>query len=124
MNLSGIRTRDDFVKFLSAFEPIKNRDINDLAAAADWFVAMSEARQVFDMLDIKDVAYMFLNGIPAISDDPEQAHKDFWGTLFEEVDDFYATGENDKAIAISKSVELDIMYMLLNHFNGENEHPD
>jgi hypothetical protein len=124
MNLSDIRTRDDFIKLLSTWEPIKDQGITDLPAAADWFVAMSEARQVFDMLDIKDVAYMFLVGMPAISDDPEQAHKHFWGVLFEEVDDFYAAGENGKAIAASKSVEQDIMYMLLNHFNGENEHPD
>jgi hypothetical protein len=124
MNLSDIRTRDDFIKLLSTWEPIKDQGITDWPAAADWFVAMSDARQVFDMLDIKDVAHMFLDGMSAISDDPEQAHKDFWGALFEEVDNFYAAGENDKAIALSKSVELDIMYMLLNHFNGENEHPD
>lgn len=88
MDIKDIRTRDDFIVFLNEnyADQAYDEDDGGTPAQADWFICIVNARMVFDSYNTKDIAAMFLDGVPAVKDDPEKAHDEFWATFFEEVD--------------------------------------
>lgn len=48
---------------------------------------------MLEAFSTKDMANMLLEGISGIESDPESAHKEFWGTFFEDVE-FIRSGED------------------------------
>lgn len=88
MDIKDIRTRNDFIVFLNEnyADQAYDEDDGGMPALADWFICYVNATMVFDSYRTKDVAAMFLDGVPAVKDDPEKAHKEFWESFFEEVD--------------------------------------
>ena len=80
MKLKNIRTGIDLRTYLEAH--VEDDVTND---TIEWFVAMSDAALIGDCFSRKDMASMFLDGIPAIKDNPK-AIDDFIGTFFEDYD--------------------------------------
>lgn len=87
MEIIDIRTRDDFIEYLKEnVVGLKEASDEKLAGTADWFICVVNARLVFDSYNTKDMASLFLDGITPVKSNPIGAHREFWNTLFEDVD--------------------------------------
>jgi len=87
MELKNVRTRDDFIAYLKARKDITKKDLTDgsYGDAVDWFVAVVNAKMVFDSYSTKDLAWIFLKGVTPIDNHPEEV-ADFLASYFEEAD--------------------------------------
>lgn len=119
VELKDIRTYSDLEVYFRTFlkeEEIgidKNGRYDD---AIYWFVAMQEAESLAENYSKKDIAHLFLNGIPAINHNPE-AVTDWLEICFENV--YYARqeGEDEEADELEKEVTDDLREKICSHFN-------
>lgn len=115
MQLKDIRTRSNFIDFLQehSFElEIKDEDYGEVA---DWFLAMQEARMTHDF-DAKDMAHMFMSGVVGIQQDPEKAHADWWGSMWEDVDWARDEDDDEGAAELEEEIALELEGALREHF--------
>jgi hypothetical protein len=119
MKLKDIRTRSNFIEFLQehSFElEIKDEDYGEVA---DWFLAMQEARMTHDF-DTKDMAHMFLSGVVGIQQDPEKAHADWWGSMWEDVEWLRESGNDEDAAMEEHEQALMLEGQLREHFGADD----
>lgn len=113
MKLANVRTRNDFIEFLKKWDEISGKVENDdYERAADWFVAMQEAKMVFDSYSSKDLANVFLEGLVGINYNPEEYHKNWWNTIWEDIDYARESGD-DFENATADEMEAEIIEDLL-----------
>ena len=94
MNIENVRSRSDFIEFLKGREDVSDKISNDdYGYVADRFIAMQEAKTVFDSFSQKDLADTFLEGLVGIKYNPDEYHENWWSSIWEEVD--YAREEGD-----------------------------
>lgn len=116
MELKDVRTRDDFIRYLTfTYTPEQlNQKPSD---AADWFVAVVNAKSIFDNFTTKDLASTLLDGLQPIrySDD---AHAEFFNSFFEDADAWREEGDLEAA-QNNEEDAVNILTELLNdHFGG------
>lgn len=108
MELVQIRTVDQLRDFMQSAvtdfgEPIEDKDLI-------WFVCMQEAEALLDSCSTKDIASMFLSGIPAINSLADvQAHID---TRFEDGEEYHE--DNNKYLVAA-------VYRFLGQYDKANE---
>lgn len=117
MELAKIRTRSDFIQWITENKEVLevkfDQSVEDIA---DWFIAISQAKMVSSDYRLKDIAYLFLDGVKGIKEDPEEAHREYWGSYFEDADLYREEGKEDLALGVEEDVIDSITEDINDHF--------
>lgn len=111
MEIKDIRTRSDFIQFLNEWDEV---DVSD--EDADWFIAVANAKMIFENYSDKDLARDLLDGIKGVNEDREEAHAKFFESFFEDVDYFREEGDEKSALVHELDSVKAITEMLNDHF--------
>jgi len=109
-----LRTRQDLINWIdTSVYPDPERTT---AERADWFVACAQALTLQDGWSTKDLAYLFLDGVPSIKAEPEQEVAAYLATYWEDVDDWRKEGNEENARAEEEAQSQLLEELLCRHF--------
>ena len=95
MNLRDVKTRNDFAKWIEENIPADKYTDGNPLKAADWFLAIYEAKVIFDSYRTKDLASVLLDGGFEVIAGNDEYHKNFFANLRESVEDGYDDAFDD-----------------------------
>lgn len=101
-------TAPEFIKWINETFPKAADDQRTDEEYALWAVCLQEAHAVFDSFGTKDVADLFLNGIPAKQTNPIQSIQEWLDTIYAELTAAMDAGDVDMSNVVGDFITREL----------------